>query len=65
MLTWSCHICKAERPNNRISVFKSDQSASYDLPIGTVEQNVRYCNDNTDCEEKAKTFSFMKSKPTS
>ncbi len=52
-LTWSCHICGEERPDARISVVKTDTSDQYGLPLGTVEQNVRYCNDNPDCRQKA------------
>ena len=59
MLTWTCHICGAERPDDRISVYKTDMSTKYGLPVGTVQENVRYCNDNVDCCEKAKTFSFV------
>jgi hypothetical protein len=58
-LTWTCHICKRERPDAMISVFKTDISAEIGLSGGSVlEQNVRYCNDNPDCTEKAKTFRF-------
>ena len=60
MLKWTCNICKAERPDDRISVFKSDQSVEQGLPAGTVQMNVRYCNDKANCAEKAKTFSFFK-----
>ena len=59
-LTWSCHICQAERPDAAISVLKTDISKQHGLPEGTMGQNVRYCNDNEDCIEKAKTFSFIK-----
>ncbi len=51
-LTWTCHICKKERPDKKISV----QTNEADLG----KENVRYCNDNDDCREKAKTFSFFK-----
>jgi len=59
-LTWTCHICNKERPDANISVFTRDLSGEQGFPIGTVEQNVRYCNDNPSCMEKAPTFSFSK-----
>jgi len=58
-LTWSCHVCKEVRPNAAISVFKKDTSAELNLPPGHVVQNVRYCNDNSDCTEKAKTYDHI------
>lgn len=51
-LTWTCHVCGKERPDARISVVKTDMSDQYGLPLGTVEQNVRYCNDNALCRHK-------------
>lgn len=59
-LRWRCHICGRVRPDAKISVFSSDTSADYDLPHGTVVQNVRYCNDNPKCIDAAKTFRFGK-----
>jgi len=52
-ITWTCHICKQERPNDRISVIS--------LPLiiqGRVcgEQNIRYCNDKQERTEKAQNF---------
>jgi hypothetical protein len=54
-LTWTCHICGKVRPDARISVYSSPKY------IGAVEmiQNVRYCNDNPECVEGAKTKDFM------
>jgi len=46
--TWKCDSCKAERPDEAISVY------SYylkDLPGAT--RNWKYCNDNEDCFNKA------------
>ena len=54
-LTWKCHICGDERPDNMISVHTTDLSEERGLPAGTMKQNVRYCNDNAECTEKAKT----------
>lgn len=56
-ITWRCHICGKERPDNKISV----HTTSKKIPGtngATVQQNVRYCNDDPDCIEKSKTFSF-------
>ncbi len=59
---WSCHVCKEERPDNRISVFTTDISAEHGLPPGTMKQNVRYCNDKLGCTDRAKTFSLAKNR---
>ncbi len=55
MLGWKCHICKEERPDDKISVHTRP------VKVGsiTVTQNVRYCNDRPACIEGAKTFSFF------
>ena len=56
-MTWSYHICKEVRPDDKISV------ATKPLVInGRVcgEQNVRFCNDKADCIKKAQDFSFFK-----
>jgi len=58
-LNWKCHVCGAERPDARISVFKRDMSADSDFPAGTIVMNVRYCNDNPKCIEGAKTFNLL------
>lgn len=59
-LTWTCHACKAERPDHKISVVSTDTSAAYSLPPGTMKQNVRYCNDRPDCFESARGIRFGK-----
>ena len=59
--TWTCHICGKTRPDACISV------CTKPLKIGEViaQQNVRYCNDNPECERKARTeFSFIKTQPS-
>ena len=45
MITWTCHVCGDERPDDRISVFSVIEF------VGGVEirQNVRYCNDRSEC----------------
>jgi hypothetical protein len=59
MLTWTCHICKVERPDHLIGVHTIDSSEKYNLPPGTMKQNIRYCTDNPDCAKKVKNFSFF------
>jgi len=56
-LIWKCHICGEERPDDKISVHTSPLILQ-GQEMGS--QNVRYCNDKPDCQEKAKTFSFVK-----
>ena len=53
-LTWTCHICGEERPDDKIDVL------SYLIEgLPGAERNVGYCNDKEECrkgaEEKAKT----------
>ena len=58
-MTWTCHVCKKNRPDAAISVYKTDISAKYSLPSGTMSHNVRYCNDNPDCVSKAPTVDLL------
>ncbi len=58
IMFWTCHICGDERPDEIIMVRKIDSSAKYDLPAGTVEENVRYCADRLQCVQGSKVFSF-------
>ena len=50
---WRCEICGALRPDASISVATHDISKKHDLPKGTVQQNVKHCNDVDDCREAA------------
>lgn len=55
-LTWSCHVCAAERPDERISVY----SSTHTLPSGVeVTEHVRYCNDRPACIEGARDVSWF------
>lgn len=56
--SWVCHICNQRRPDKFISVYSSVKL----IQRMSFTQNVRYCNDNADCAEKAKGFSFFKTK---
>ena len=49
-LSWTCHICEEERPDEKISVCKKT-GYIYDTPV---QQNIRYCNDSPPCEAIAK-----------
>lgn len=52
-LTWTCHICKRERPDEKISV----KTHRRKMDGWYFQENVRYCNDNPECEKAAETFS--------
>ena len=56
-LTWKCHICGEDRPDDKISIRTSPLIIN-GREMGS--QNIRYCNDNNDCIEKSKTFQFFK-----
>lgn len=55
-LTWTCHICKAERPDPKIAVHKTQIQVSGI----SIQQNVRYCVDNPECVKAAPSYSFLK-----
>lgn len=55
MMTWTCHICKDERPDVQISV-RTNRSTLGGVEMGN---NVRYCKDRPACAEAAKTFVFV------
>lgn len=60
-ITWTCHICGAERPDAQISVHTRDVStevAPY-LPDGTITEHVRYCNDRPECALAARTHRHL------
>lgn len=47
-LTWKCQICGKERPDEKISVI------SYPMKrLPGAEINLKYCNDNQECEKEA------------
>ena len=54
MIKWTCHVCGELRPDHRISVYKIDRSLEFNLPIGTMIHNVRYCNDRQLCLNRAR-----------
>jgi hypothetical protein len=52
-MTWRCHICDRSRPDPKISVVTHDRTPP-SMPAGTIKENVRYCNDNPECEAAAR-----------
>lgn len=55
-LTWTCHICGKERPDDKISVYSRIITLERNVPL---QENVRYCNDNPDCIEGAKAKTWL------
>ena len=55
-LTWTCNICKEERPDDKISVLSKPLVLNGQV-VGT--QNIRYCNDKPECIAKAQTHDFF------
>ncbi|KKM24997.1 hypothetical protein LCGC14_1599520 [marine sediment metagenome] len=58
-MTWTCHICKETRPDDKISVLSKVTVLSGGVPV---TENIRYCNDKVECVEGAKTFSHFATK---
>lgn len=56
-LTWKCHICGRERPDDKISVV-SKAIRIDGRAVGM--QNIRYCNDNPECASAAREYDFFK-----
>ena len=54
IITWVCEICGKERPDEAISVHKVDFSPANNLPPGSCQRNIKYCNDNELCLPLAK-----------
>lgn len=50
--TWSCHVCRRIRPDERIAVFSRDAIVP-GLPVGSFRVNVRFCADRLECREGA------------
>jgi hypothetical protein len=60
--TWKCDICKKERPDDKIGVHSTDISLKYDLPVGVMQHNVKYCLDDPHCVGEARVFSHERNK---
>jgi hypothetical protein len=52
---WTCHVCGELRPDDKISVH-SRKVTWGEVPI---TENVRYCNDKTECIEGAKKVRWI------
>jgi hypothetical protein len=61
-ISWTCHICGQERPDDKILVYTTDLSAEFGLQYGTLRQNVRYCEDNPACILGAQTKRLINAK---
>ena len=49
-VTWSCHVCGTERPDNLIGVYSTEQEIGSEVKLRT---NVRYCLDRPACRQGA------------
>jgi hypothetical protein len=54
--TWTCHICREERPDRFISVVQHHRVGKRGVEF---TENVRYCNDRPECIHAAQTFHFI------
>lgn len=57
---WTCHVCGRMRPDATISVITTCVGKDYGLAAEVLKQNVRYCNDEPECVEAAKTKRLFK-----
>ncbi len=44
-----CDVCGKQRQEAFIDVLKNDRSTEFDLPTGTFTENIKFCNDNSNC----------------
>lgn len=58
-LTWTCHICGAERPDEKISVHHRPLPGKLGEWGG--RENIRYCNDDYRCYLGALDFTHLPS----
>ena len=58
-LTWKCDVCGEERPDEFISIWKTDESDRYDLPAGSWIRNWKYCNDREVCCERVRAHQLI------
>lgn len=57
LLTWTCHVCGVERPDAFIGVLTRERIS--DLGV-RFRENVRHCNDRSECAEGAKEVFFVR-----
>lgn len=55
-LTWTCHVCKEERPDAKIGVHSEKRI----LNGVEFQTNVRYCVDRESCRDGARDVDFLK-----
>ena len=63
--TWTCMICNRRRLDKNISVWQIDRSKEYNQSPNSITENVRYCNDNKSCFNRAKQKKFKPEVPLS
>lgn len=52
-LTWKCHVCGDDRPDDKISVHSETEKIGIPGMEVPVTANVRFCNDRSKCCEGA------------
>lgn len=58
-MTWKCHVCGDERPDDKISVHKVKDMFGIPGMMVPVEANVRHCNDRSKCCDGAESIGHM------
>jgi hypothetical protein len=53
---WTCHVCGDYRSDSKISVHSTITMFSG----VSLQQNVRYCNDRSECREGAKNIKWIR-----
>lgn len=48
-VTWKCHVCGDDRPDDKIGVFTSTEKIGIPGMEVPVTANVRHCNDRSKC----------------
>lgn len=54
-LTWTCHVCEDERPDENIAVYSRKVTRNG----VTFQENIRYCSDRPECAKGARTKTFL------
>jgi hypothetical protein len=54
-ISWRCYICKEKRPDCFISILTVDMHPE---DPGYAFHNIKYCNDNLQCENQAKSIKY-------
>ena len=56
-LRWQCAICDKMREDEFISVRRFDVSGQWAMNPGAAIENVKYCNDDSDCTAQSLSVS--------